>query len=164
MLLTKSSRGRVLLNKFLVVGILAAVVVGSVVSIYWTSLSTPANQAPVTQKAAECVKPPGYFLIVANLGGFNDSVTHLQKSPNEPWPVIKVHEGDMVNIMVCNTDDYSPHGFAIEHYLDAGVALMPHETFRVSFTADQAGNFTFYCNIFCPVHPYMLSGQLVVTD
>jgi heme/copper-type cytochrome/quinol oxidase subunit 2 len=66
--------------------------------------------------------------------------------------------------MVCNTDDYSPHGFAIEHYLDAGVALMPHETFHVSFTADQAGNFTFYCNIFCPVHPYMLSGQLSVTE
>jgi len=161
---TKASRGRVLLNKLLLVGILTAVVVGSVVSIYWPSLSTPANQAPVTQRAADCVKPPGYFLIVANLDGFNDSVAHLQKSPNEPWPVIRVHEGDRVNIMVCNSDDYSPHGFAIERYLDAGVALMPHETFRVSFTADQAGNFTFYCNIFCPVHPYMLSGLLIVAE
>ena len=160
--MTKASRGRVLLNELLLFGILAAVVVGSVVSIYWPSLSTPANQAPVTQRAADCVKPPGYFLIVANLDGYNDSVAHLQKSPNEPWPVIRVHEGDRVNIMVCNADDYSPHGFAIEHYLDSGVALMPHETFRVSFTADQAGNFTFYCNIFCPVHPYMLSGLLMV--
>jgi FtsP/CotA-like multicopper oxidase with cupredoxin domain len=159
-----ASRGRVQLNRFLVVGILAAVVIGSVVSFYWPSLSAPANQAPVTQRAVDCVKPSDYFLIIANLGGFNDSVTHLEKSPNEPWPVVRVHKGDRVNIMVCNTDDYSPHGFAIEHYLDTGVALMPHETFHVSFTADQAGNFTIYCNIFCPVHPYMLSGQLVVTE
>lgn len=164
MLVTKASRGRVLLNKLLVVGILAAVVIGSVVSLYWPSSTTPANQPPVTQRAADCVKPPSYFLIIANLGGFNDSVTHLQKSPNEPWPVVRVHKGDRVNIMVCNTDDYSPHGFAVEHYLDAGVPLMPHETFRVSFTADQTGNFTIYCNIFCPVHPYMLSGLLIVAE
>jgi len=158
----KALRGQILLNKFLVVGILAAVVVGSVVSVYWPSLSTPANPMPVTQTVTACVKPPGYFLIIANLEGFNDSVTHIQKSPDEPWPVIKVHTGDRVNIMVCNEDDYSPHGFAIEHYLDGGVALMPHETFRISFVADQAGNFTMYCTIFCPVHPYMLSGQLIV--
>lgn len=160
----KASRGRILLNKFLVVGILVAVVVGSVVSVYWPSLSTPANPTPVTQTATACVRPPGYFLIIADLQGFNDSVTHIQKSPNEPWPVIKVHTGDRVNIMVCNNDDYSPHGFAIEHYLDSGVALMPHETFRISFVADKAGIFTMYCNIFCPVHPYMLNGQLIVTE
>lgn len=110
------------------------------------------------------MKPPGFFLIIADLQGFNDSVTHIESSPNEPWPVIKVHRGDHVNILVCNTDDYSPHGFAIEHYLDAGVALMPHESFRVSFVADQVGSFTMYCNIFCPVHPYMLNGQVIVTE
>ncbi|MGA8905704.1 MAG: hypothetical protein WB661_11935, partial [Candidatus Bathyarchaeia archaeon] len=82
----KASRGRILLNKFLVVGILVAVVVGSVVSVYWPSLSTPANPTPVTQTATACVRPPGYFLIIADLQGFNDSVTHIQKSPNEPWP------------------------------------------------------------------------------
>lgn len=164
MLVTKASRGRVLLNKFLVASILSAVVVGSVISLYWPTLSTPLNRPPVTQRAADCLKPPGYFLIIANLDGFNGSVTKLQESPNVAWPVVRVHRGDKVNIMVCNTDDYSSHGFAIEHYLDAGVALMPHETFRVSFTADQAGNYTMYCNIFCPVHPYMLSGQLIVTE
>ncbi len=109
------------------------------------------------------MKPPGYFLIIADLEGFNNSVSHLRNSPNEPWPVIKVHKGDRVNILVCNMEDYSPHGFAIQNYLDAGVALMPHESFRVSFVADQAGTFTMYCNIFCPVHPYMLNGQLIVT-
>jgi nitrous oxide reductase len=110
------------------------------------------------------VKSPGYFVIVADLQGFNNSVGHLRNAPNEPWPVIRVHRGDRVNILVCNLDDYSPHGFAIQHYFDAGTALMPHESFRFSFVADQLGVFSIYCNIFCPVHPYMLSGQLIVSE
>ena len=88
------------------------------------------ESAASNSKSDRLREASGFFLIIANLGGFNDSVTHLQKSPNEPWPVVRVHKGDRVNIMVCNTDDYSPHGFAVEHYLDAGVALMPHESFR----------------------------------
>lgn len=143
---------------------MAALVVGSVISYYWPSLNTPANPPPVTQTLSSCVKPPGYFLIIADLRGFNNSVAHLQSSPNDPWPVIKVHKGDRVSILACNIDEYSPHGFAIQHYLDAGVALMPHESFRLSFVAYQAGNFTMYCNIFCPVHSYMLNGQLIVTE
>lgn len=143
-------------------GIVAALLLGSAVSYYWPSLGAPTNPPPVTQTLSSCVKPPGYFLIIADLQGFNNSVTHLQNSPNEPWPVIRVHKGDRVNILVCNMDPYSPHGFAIRHYLDAGVALMPHETFHFSFVADQVGTFTVYCSIFCPVHSYMLSGELIV--
>ncbi len=147
-----------------VVGIVAALIIGSAASYYWPSLSTPANPPPVAQPLSPCVKPPGYFLVIANLQGFNNSVGHLQKAPNEPWPVISVHRGDRVNLLVCNIDDYSPHGFAIEHYLDSGVALMPHESFHFSFVADQVGTSTIYCNIFCPVHAYMLNGQLIVTQ
>jgi hypothetical protein len=150
------------LNKLVVVAILVAIVVGSVVSYYWPSLNTPANQPLITQRTV-CVKPPGYFLIVADLSGYNDSVDHVQSSPNEPWPVISVNRGDRVNILVCDLDDYSAHGFAIQHYFDVGVALMPHETYSISFIADEDGTFTMYCTIFCPVHPYMLQGELIVT-
>ena len=145
----------------MIFAIVAALVVGSAVSYYWPSLNAPANQ-PLPQ-AVSCVRPAGYILIIADLRGFNDSVDHLQKNPNEPWPVINVHRGDQVNIFVCDLDDYSPHGFAIQHYFDAGTALMPHQTFSISFIADQDGTFTIYCTIFCPVHPYMISGQLNVT-
>jgi heme/copper-type cytochrome/quinol oxidase subunit 2 len=151
-----------LLNKFFIVTVLAALTIGSVASFYWPSLNTLANPPPTTQSSA-CVRPPGYFLIVADITGYNDSVDHIQKYPNDPWPVIKVGRGDQVNILVCNTDDYSPHGFAIEHYFDVGVALMPHNSYRISFVADEDGTFTIYCNIFCPVHPYMQTGELVVT-
>jgi hypothetical protein len=152
-----------LMNKLVLLSILAAVVVGSVAGYYYSpSLSTPANQSPTTQSST-CVKSPGDFLIIADLRGFNDSVDHIQNSPNEPWPIIRVNRGDRVNIVVCNLDNYSPHGFAIQDYFDAGIALMPHDSYRISFVAGQDGAFTMYCNIFCPVHPYMQSGELVVT-
>ena len=157
-------RGWATLNKLVVAAVLAAIVVGSVGSYYWPSLNTLANPAPPTTQASACVRPPGYFLIVADLTGYNDSVDHIQRFPNAPWPVIQVHKGDTVHILVCNLDDYSPHGFAIEHYFDVGVALMPHDSYRISFVADEIGTFTMYCNIFCPVHPYMQTGALIVTS
>jgi heme/copper-type cytochrome/quinol oxidase subunit 2 len=151
-----------LLNKLFIVSVVAALMIGSVVSFYWPSLNTLANPPPTTQEAA-CVKPPGYFLIVADITGYNDSVDHIQKYPSDPWPVIKVSRGEQVNIVVCNIDDYSPHGFAIENYFDVGVALMPHTSYRISFQANEDGTFTIYCSIFCPVHPYMQTGELIVT-
>lgn len=124
-------------------------------------MNTLAN--PPTTEESACVRPPGYFLIVADLTGYNDSVDHLQQAPDAPWPVIQVHRGDTVHILICNLDNYSPHGFAIEHYFDVGVALMPHDSYRISFVADEDGTFTMYCNIFCPVHPYMQNGELIVS-
>ena len=150
-------------NKLVLASIVAVVVIGSVLGYSWLSVITPGNTPQVSQSSS-CVTPPGYFLIVADLHGFNDSVGHLHAVPDEPWPVINVKRGDRVNIIVCNQDDYSPHGFAIQNYFDRGIAIMPHESFRISIVADQAGTFTIYCNIFCPEHAYMQSGQLVVAE
>jgi hypothetical protein len=151
------------LNKLLTISIVTALAIGSVTAYYYPTLNTPANPPPVTQTSS-CVKPPDFFLIVADLNGFNDSVAHLQKAPDDPWPVIRVNRGEKVNILVCDLDDYSPHGFAIRHYFEQGTALMPHQTFRISFVADQDGTFGIFCNIFCPIHAYMISGQLIVTS
>jgi FtsP/CotA-like multicopper oxidase with cupredoxin domain len=147
--------------KVVLVAVVAVLAVGAAAGYYWYSLTMQPSQ-PLTTQASSCVRPPGYFLIIADSNGFNNSVAHLQSRPNEPWPVVSVHRGDRVNILVCNLDDYSPHGFAIVHYFDKGVALAPHETFRISFVADVAGTFTIYCNIICPVHEYMQDGQLAV--
>ena len=152
------------MNKLIVASILTAAVMGVVASYYWPSLNTLANPTPSTTESSACVRPPGYFLIVADITGYNDSVDHLQQAPNAPWPVIQVHRGDTVRILICNIDPYSPHGFAIEHYFDVGVALMPHDHYSISFVADEDGTFTMYCNIFCPVHPYMQNGELIVTS
>ncbi len=96
------------------------------------------------------------FTIMADDNGFNGSVHHAL-----PWPIISVHVGDNVTITVINDGKVEAHGFAIDGYFPQGLVVGPGETDSVTFTADEAGNFTFYCNIFCTVHPYMI-GQLVV--
>ncbi|MBI3859196.1 MAG: hypothetical protein HY296_03000 [Thaumarchaeota archaeon] len=104
-----------------------------------------------------CSSPQGYLTIVSDASGYNDSINQPL-----PWPVITVQRGSVVNLFVCNNDGSSAHGFAIDHYLVSGAAIAPGRNFRVSFVADQAGNFTIYCNIFCPVHKFMV-GRLVVS-
>jgi FtsP/CotA-like multicopper oxidase with cupredoxin domain len=113
---------------------------------------------PVVTKST-CDRPPGFFLIIADLSGFNDSISH--GAPANPWPVIRVQQGDEVRILVCNKDTTQPHGFAIGTYFPAGVTIAPGESYRIVFTATVPGTFVMYCNIFCTVHVFMVSRLIV---
>ena len=120
------------------------------------------NSSPVVSLSrSSCVRPPGFFLIMADLSGFNDSIAH--GAPLNPWPVIQVHLGDYVRIVVCNDDQTQAHGFAIQTYFDSGVALAPGDAFRIEFQATMPGSFVIYCNIFCTVHAFMV-GRLIVSN
>ena len=102
------------------------------------------------------------FLIIASNQGFNDSVGH--GAPANAWPILCVHQGEIVNIVVKNTDSFS-HGFNIDNYYNSQiVSVGPGQTLDVSFVADKAGTFTVYCSIFCEVHLQMQGGELVVTS
>jgi hypothetical protein len=128
------------------------------------SISPPAGSGnyhgSVSVTRSACVRPPGFFLIIADLSGFNDSIAH--GAPLNPWPVIHVHQGDVVRIVVCNVDQTQAHGFAIETYFDSGVVLGPGDAFRIQFEATLPGTFIIYCNIFCTVHAFMV-GRLIVS-
>ena len=117
------------------------------------------NLPVVSVTRSTCVRPPGFFLIIADLSGFNDSIAH--GAPLNPWPVIHVHEGDIVRILVCNEDMSQAHAFAIQSYFDAGVILAPGDAFRIVFEATVPGTFIIYCNIFCTVHAFMV-GRLII--
>ncbi len=120
------------------------------------------NPLPVVSvTSSTCVRPPGFFLIIADLSGFNDSISH--GAPLNPWPVIHVHEGDVVRIVVCNEDTSQAHGFAIQTYFDTGVVMAPGDAYRIVFSATVPGTFVIYCNIFCTVHAFMVS-RLIVSD
>ena len=109
-----------------------------------------------------CVKPLGGFLIVASDSGYNDSADHVQAHPSQPYPLITVSKGSDVTITVCDQSRVETHGFAVDHYFPAGRVLAPGESFTLSFGADQAGTFAFYCNVLCPIHEWMLQGEIVV--
>jgi len=113
---------------------------------------------PVVTKST-CDRPPGFFLIIADLSGFNDSIGH--GAPMNPWPVIRVQQGDVVRILVCNKDTSQPHGFAISTYFPVGVPIVPGEAYRIVFTATVPGTFVMYCNIFCTIHVFMVSRLIV---
>lgn len=143
-----------MVNKYLVVAIAVAFIGGTLYTIYF----------PQTQShQSGCNRPQGSLLLIADESGFNDSISHLKSSAKGNWPIIRVHVGDSVSIYVCNTDQFSAHGFSVDHYFDAGRALLPGDSYALSFVASKAGNFTIYCTILCPVHVWMLRGLLVVS-
>jgi FtsP/CotA-like multicopper oxidase with cupredoxin domain len=139
---------------------LIALVTG-VVPIPQPSQPSSSLPSPATITKSTCDRPPGFILIIADLSGFNNSMRH--GAPTNPWPVIQVHQGDVVSFLVCNKDTTQPHGFAIQTYLDSGVILAPGDAYRIVFTATVPGSFKVYCNIFCTVHIFMV-GRLIVTE
>jgi FtsP/CotA-like multicopper oxidase with cupredoxin domain len=101
-----------------------------------------------------------YFVVVmANKGmnvGFNGS-----KFQSGPWPIMNVTLGRNVTIHVINNDTVQSHGFAIQSYF-TGFALGPGTCRDVTFTANQLGSFTVYCNISCTIHIFMQNARLNV--
>jgi FtsP/CotA-like multicopper oxidase with cupredoxin domain len=155
------SKPRRLLAGFVIVGVVIALllITGAILI---RPPSGSGNFRPLVSTAkAECVRPPGFILIIADLSGFNNSIAH--GAPLNPWPIVRVHLGDVVRFIVCNKDQTQAHGFAIETYFDSGVALAPGEAVRIEFQATIPGSFVIYCNIFCTVHAFMV-GRLIVSS
>ena len=155
-------RSRVLLMTAILVVLLAVFGAFLAANIISNSVSQPSYGAvyPTVTKST-CGRPPGFILIIADLTGFNNSIGH--GAPANPWPIIHVHAGDVVRLLVCNKDMTQPHGFAITTYLDAGIALAPGDAYRIVFTATIPGTFVVYCNLFCTIHVYMV-GRLIVSE
>lgn len=76
----------------------------------------------------------------------------------EPSEII-VNQGDKVKLNVSSAD--VSHGFAISEY-DISRTINPGETAVIEFTADKAGEFTFYCNVFCGDGHRGQTGKLIV--
>jgi hypothetical protein len=152
-------------SRILAAGIVGVGVVALVLFTGIIQFSPPGgsqNYNPIVSVSrSSCVRPPGFFLIIADLSGFNDSIAH--GAPLNPWPVVHVHLGDFVRFVVCNQDQTQAHGFAIQTYFDSGVALAPGDAVRVEFQAAMPGTFVIYCNIFCTVHAFMV-GRLIVSN
>jgi len=154
-------RQRVILMicSFIIVALLATVITGVQFPSYGPSVISSQIGSEAIVSPATCTRPAGDILIIADLGGFNDSISH--GAPADPWPIIRVSTGKTVDVIVCNLDSTQPHGFAIDHYLPAGIPIRSGEAYKISFVADVSGDFAIYCTIFCTIHVFM-RGQLIV--
>jgi len=68
---------------------------------------------------------------------------------------IKVHKGDSVTITLNNTQ--GNHGLKIDGY---NVEVKGGKS--VTFTADQTGEFKYYCSIMCGTGHAEMTGKLIV--
>jgi hypothetical protein len=152
------NRWKKVLTVLILVCISVVVVIGGSFNLIETS---PGGPSLIAVTKSTCDRPPGFILIIADLSGFNDSISH--GAPLHPWPVIHVRQGDVVRLLVCNKDTTQPHGFAISYYLDVGVAMAPGDAYQIVFQATGTGTFAIFCNIFCTVHVFM-RGQLIVSE
>jgi len=77
--------------------------------------------------------------------------------------VIRVNRGDKVIVHVTNIEQTRDelHGFAITSY-DINIVVDPGETKTVTFTADKAGVWAFYCTNFCSALHQEMQGYLLV--
>jgi nitrous oxide reductase len=141
-------------------GIIASVLVVTSVSAAYYSHALPVYRISSLNTPEPCNHQEGDILVIQDGNGFNGSSAH--GAPSNPWPRIHAHQGDVVNIVVCNMDKVQAHGFAINHYFDKGIALGPGQVYRLSFTAKDQGKFVIYCVVFCSAHTFMI-GQLAVS-
>jgi heme/copper-type cytochrome/quinol oxidase subunit 2 len=95
--------------------------------------------------------------------GMNGSYNEFYKGVYT-WPVMKVQCNDTVVIHLENVNSSEDHGFQIIYYFNTGIALSPGQSHKITFKATKIGNFPVLCNIECSIHPFMQSGELIVTS
>ena len=93
----------------------------------------------------------------------HDMVNLQQKKMQVRHPVIEVSKGDRVVLKLRSSDVM--HGFALKAYdIYIPEGIRPGKTVFASFTADRAGTFPFWCNVFCGDSHQHMKGTLVVKD
>lgn len=73
---------------------------------------------------------------------------------------ITVEEGTLVRLNISNDDDYD-HGFALAEF-GVDQRLAANSTTTVEFVASRAGEFTFFCSVYCGAGHFGQRGTLTV--
>jgi heme/copper-type cytochrome/quinol oxidase subunit 2 len=145
-------------RKLLFSALLTLILAASIELVVFYLYSSP-GRADSSSINTNCSSSPSvHFTVLITKDGFNSTSLSLA-----PSPIMNVCRGQTVTILVKNNDStQQPHGFAIDHYLNSGVAIRPGESYSLTFVAAEKGTFRVYCNIFCTIHPYMQNGELNV--
>jgi nitrous oxide reductase len=149
-------------SKAIAVIFVGTLILAALVLYYSTQLSFASATETTSISGVGCTSYSNTFTIIASQTGYNDSVG--KGAPSKHWPLMCVHLGEAVKITIVNEDTVEPHGFAITHYDEAGVTLLPGRSTTITFFADTPGDFKIFCNVICAVHIFMQSGLLIVTN
>lgn len=77
--------------------------------------------------------------------------------------IVEVRRGERVHLHITSLEQArdATHGFAIDRY-NVNLSIEPGKTCNVSFTADRAGVFPYYCTEFCSALHLEMAGYLLV--
>lgn len=93
-------------------------------------------------------------------------VTWDLRSLEQQWefdpPVLEVKKCDRVTLNIYNEDEYD-HGFAIDVF-GVNQRIDPQTTTKITFTASQPGEHTFYCSVPCGEGHFRHKGTIIVTE
>lgn len=118
------------------------------------SSPTPAP-APTPEEPSQ--NDTGESTSTSNVKEFSINARQWEFSPSS----ISVKKGDRVKLTITSFD--VPHGFALPEY-NIDELLAPGVTKTVEFTADKAGSFGFFCNVFCGSGHTNMKGMLIVSE
>jgi nitrous oxide reductase len=141
---------------------ICTILLAGVVLFYASQHPPSSGMETTTLSGVTCSSYSDKFTVVASQDGYNDSIGH--GAPSKHWPILCVHSGETVSITIVNQDNVEPHGFAIAHYSEAGVTVLPGRSTTLTFFAGTPGDYKIYCNVICAIHIFMQSGVLVVTS
>jgi len=74
---------------------------------------------------------------------------------------IKVERGKEVTLVIRNPDIVT-HGFYLPEFGLSAMEIKAGEVREISFTPDVAGEFTFYCSVWCSDYHMDMRGTLIV--
>lgn len=77
--------------------------------------------------------------------------------------IVEANEGDEITFHITNAEraEDETHGFAVSTYI-GNLSLEPGKTASVTFKADRAGAFSYYCTEFCSALHLEMEGYLMV--
>ncbi len=113
--------------------------------------SSPTTTSPASTPAADLI-PVREFKVTAKNWDF---------TPN----TLEAVKGEKVRITITSLDDGAGagHGFALPDF-NINKVLKKGETVQVEFVADKAGEFKFFCSVFCGSGHGTMAGKLIVKE
>ncbi len=130
--------------------------------IHAEEMYTPVGTNPVTDKVdPESIDTETKARIERKGSDVHVYMTEVRSHLNPD--IIEVKQGDTVHLHVTSIEQAkdATHGFAVDKY-NINLSMEPGKTSNVTFVADRAGVFPYYCTEFCSALHLEMAGYLLV--